>query len=369
MGEWGTFCDDFFDEDAATVACRQMGYSSGVQTESGIFDNEYGGYATIFLDNVLCDGREAHIMECSHNPWLDHNCGSEETVNIWCEGHLTTGGSLDVPDGATRIMGGANPDEGLLEVFNHGTWGTVCDDFFNEFAAQAACSAMGYDIGHVKEDSDNHIQGRQEQPIWIDNMYCGEGAASLNECMQNRIGDDYCGHHEDVNIVCGYHDHDDDDDEVGPEDDDDNDKVADGELLLLVTDSPHEGLLKIAYNGDWGFVCDDMFDDDAAAVACRELGYSGGELTDGIGHDISPVKFFLDDVFCMGSEARIIECSHRPWLENNCISHETVNIRCDGPGYEDYSSSGYGDYSGSGNYNDGAPDSMDDEDYSYYYRK
>ena len=39
-------------------------------------------------------------------------------------------------------------------------------------------------------------------------------------------------------------------------------------------------------------------------------------------------KFWLDDVKCTGEENSIDECRHRPWGQNNCLSHNQAGTVC-----------------------------------------
>ena len=42
-----------------------------------------------------------------------------------------------------RLAGSSRPREGRLEVYYSGSWGTVCDDYFDQFDASVACVQLG----------------------------------------------------------------------------------------------------------------------------------------------------------------------------------------------------------------------------------
>ena len=43
-----------------------------------------------------------------------------------------------------RLVGGPSSNEGRLEVYYDGLWGTVCDDKFGDVDARVACFTLGY---------------------------------------------------------------------------------------------------------------------------------------------------------------------------------------------------------------------------------
>ena len=47
------------------------------------------------------------------------------------------------PLGSIRLVGGSGPF-GILEIFNGGNWGAICDTHFNLIDASIACKQLGY---------------------------------------------------------------------------------------------------------------------------------------------------------------------------------------------------------------------------------
>ena len=93
-----------------------------------------------------------------------------------------------------------------------------------------------------------------------------------------------------------------------------------GSARLMGGSSSNSGVLEAFVNGAWGLVCDDGFNNQAATVACREMGFSSAQsftLSVNAG-----TAFLLDDVNCTGAESSLLDCQHLPLGTHNCGAGE-----------------------------------------------
>ena len=106
-------------------------------------------------------------------------------------------------------------------------------------------------------------------------------------------------------------------------------QFEDGDLRLCddsdCDSSNLEGALQIYFNGQWGAVCDDVFErtTNGAMVACRQLGLTGGAYNSAFESSAAtwPGSYLRDDVRCIGSESRLTECRHAGFGRDGMVLH------------------------------------------------
>ena len=64
-------CQDLFSDAAASVVCRQLGFTAG---EAIWLDASVSAEGVVWLDDVQCSGAEQHLDQCGHAPWGQHDC-------------------------------------------------------------------------------------------------------------------------------------------------------------------------------------------------------------------------------------------------------------------------------------------------------
>lgn len=83
-GQWGTVCQDRWDERDAEVVCRSLGLGAAIGMNND--RNEFGeGMGPIWMTKVECRGDESSLTQCMHEGWgVDYGCDHSKDVGVMC---------------------------------------------------------------------------------------------------------------------------------------------------------------------------------------------------------------------------------------------------------------------------------------------
>ncbi|XP_072566449.1 scavenger receptor cysteine-rich domain-containing protein DMBT1-like [Paramormyrops kingsleyae] len=289
QGSWGTVCGDSWDLKDAQVVCRQLQCGTAL---SDPVPTVFGpGTGPIWLDEVDCEGNETSLWDCPVQ-WGQNDCVHKEDVGVLCS---------DYKD--IRLAKGCS---GQLEVFYNNTWGNVCFSNMDTSTASLICQHLSCG----KSGTVGNIQSRLEgAPHWLDELQCRPHDSSVWQCPSAPWGGNVCHDEEVAEITC---------------DDSDGVRLVDG-------DSPCAGRVEVLYQGQWGRVCGDGWDEIDATVVCRQL-FCGeaavipknGNFGAGMG------TIWMDEVSCVGSESTLKECRSEGWGKHNCGYIIDAGVICTG---------------------------------------
>ncbi|XP_010877596.2 lysyl oxidase homolog 3B isoform X1 [Esox lucius] len=165
-------------------------------------------------------------------------------------------------------------NEGRIEIFYKGEWGTICDDDFSLSNAHVLCRQLGFVAATGWTHSAKYGKGLGK--IWLDNVQCNGGEKSIELCKSRGWGNSDCTHDEDAGVICK--------DERIPGFVDSNvihvqvdeNKVEEVRLRPVVTTKKRpitEGVVEVKYKDGWTQICDVGWTPKNTRVICGMLGF------------------------------------------------------------------------------------------------
>ncbi|XP_035685696.1 MAM and LDL-receptor class A domain-containing protein 1-like [Branchiostoma floridae] len=105
-----------------------------------------------------------------------------------------------IEEGSVRLEDGTTPNEGRVEIFHNGAWGTVCNSGWTEQSASITCRQGGY---KQAVSSGTRFPGQPATPIWLSDVVCTGEEEELADCDRSVWGQTgTCTHSMDVSVEC-----------------------------------------------------------------------------------------------------------------------------------------------------------------------
>nr|XP_033811163.1 lysyl oxidase homolog 3 isoform X2 [Geotrypetes seraphini] len=381
--EWGTICDDDFTLENAHVLCRHLGF---VSATGWAHSAKYGkGVGKVWLDNVNCGGSEKSIEDCRSRGWGNSDCTHEEDAGVICKDERIKGfvDSNTIESDQSHleeirlrpVVASAKKrfpiTEGILEIRYKDSWAQICDEGWTSKNSHVVCGMLGFPsekkvnknfykrltkraakakgksfgskdrpsfkpIPKIKHKVDlkptkRLYVERQQLNYRVHLVACTGTEVHLSLCpfefyKGNATG--VCKGGMPVVVSCL----------AGP-------LFSSGATQKKKKQQQHrelvrlkggakigEGRVEVLKNNNWGTVCDDRWNLQAASVVCRELGFGSAKesLTGArMGQGMGPIH--MNEVQCTGAETSLWNCQYKNITEEDCKHSEDASVRCNSP--------------------------------------
>uniref|UniRef100_A0A1X7U110 Deleted in malignant brain tumors 1 protein n=1 Tax=Amphimedon queenslandica TaxID=400682 RepID=A0A1X7U110_AMPQE len=306
-GSWGYVCPRYgWGQSEAMVTCRQLGYTAiGARTSSSFGK----GAGPVHFSSFYCSGNENNLLDCSH---YTSPCSYSYHAGVICQAPCN--------EGDVQLQGDRRYNSfGRVEVCNGDTWGTICDDYWDNSDASVICKQLGFSpygaIAKTSFYSENHL------PHIIFNMSCNGDEESIFNCSYSAevpTGSN-CHSTEDASVICQ-------DIQVA------HSNCVDYDVILVGGETGNEGKVLMCLNGAWGTLCDNGFNanDAAFGVVCNNAGYSkrGSRYSANFPNSSNEI-LLVADMYCSSTDERIEDCSVTHYTPpSTCDVLDIVAVRC-----------------------------------------
>ncbi|XP_033625847.1 scavenger receptor cysteine-rich domain superfamily protein-like isoform X2 [Asterias rubens] len=309
---WWRVCADNWSLEKAKTGCYQLGMPTPTELlKGGVFgvNNERA-----FLPKKLnCSGEERKLVDCLSTEPNDTPCETGDAglqCGIW----------KDAKEGDVRLIGTRVASIGRIEIYNGTQWEILCSESWNNQKEHVTCRQMGYLTGNSEYIVERFSRTRTSS-YWEDNRRCSGTENSLLECGVSDAPVRYCSYTNDVRSGC-----------------DTRPRVDSLQVRLTNGPHPNQGIVEVEYNGQWGTICDEGWDDIDAQVICRQLGFGDVFLTlDRYDtkelYESSEGVVLFYNVGCHGSEKNLSDCYYGVPRYSRCFNDDAVSVICESEEY------------------------------------
>ncbi|KAK2892201.1 lysyl oxidase homolog 3B isoform X3 [Channa argus] len=229
-------------------------------------------------------------------------------------------------------------NEGRIELFYKGEWGTICDDDFSITNANVLCRQLGFVSATGWTHSAKY--GKGQGKIWLDNVQCNGGEKSIEFCKSRGWGNSDCTHDEDAGVVCkderipGFVDSNIIDTTV------DENKIEEVRLRPVVAVGKKklpnsEGVVEVKYKDGWAQICDLGWTIKNTHVVCGMLGFPNEKKVNKNFYKLYLERqksyFHIHSVACTGTEVHLAACPlefSKPNATSSCEGGMAAVVSC-----------------------------------------
>ncbi|KAG8435086.1 hypothetical protein GDO86_013154, partial [Hymenochirus boettgeri] len=279
----------------------------------------YNGTISVTEDGFKCLNWEEfpeYIQQYPGRGLGDHNhCRNPDRgVTPWCFYRKSLGvitwAHCDCSQGAVRLIGDWAHMTGTVELYLNRKWRTICGEHWTNWDASVVCRQLGIsEIGTAMTDV---WMSSWMSPEYLQAANCRGDEKALLQCRYLQTLTHGCSQGLIAALACSP-----------PKD-------SKAPLRLVGGKEQYEGRVEVFYEGRWGTICDDHWDDRDAEVICRQLGFHGKPkawVWAQYGRGSGPI--LLDEVECLGNETSLDSCKKSKWGQHNCDHIEDAGVSCD----------------------------------------
>ena len=111
---------------------------------------------------------------------------------------------MTLPETTVRLEEGTSPNEGRVEIYHDGEWGTICDDRWDLRDAAVICRMLNYSGALAAPLFSAYNSGTGK--IWLDSLECVGNESSIEDCQHGGWENHDCSHNEDAAVICQTND-------------------------------------------------------------------------------------------------------------------------------------------------------------------